>query len=466
MLFNSAEYLIFFLPLVALIAYWLPARLWGGFLLIASYTFYMSWEPRFGALILGVTAISYATGRLLSNHRHAKVILILGLAGNLGTLFIFKYLGFAARSADALMLLVSGPRVPVPDLILPIGISFYVLQSSGYLFDVYREKTAAERRFVTFALYVSFFPQLVAGPIERAGNLLPQLRERVRPKIAEIKLGLWLIIWGLFKKIVIADAVAPLVNTVYANPENFSGLECLAATYLFAFQVFCDFSGYSHIAIGSAKLLGVNLMENFRQPFFAKDVIDLWRRWHISLSTWFRDYVYVPLGGNRNRYLRNVMAVFVLSGFWHGANNTFVVWGAFHGIWMLAHSWVHKLRGGSTFKGRFTILRIALTFNLFVISLVFFRAENMSDAMTIMNQIFIECSLGFDIEHLGVRSFGLSATLFFIAVMECVHVFEYRTPDFIRDCHPAVRWGLAIFFLNSIFYFGHFTSEPFLYFRF
>ena len=337
MLFNSLEYFIFF-PLVVLGFFLLPGRLRWLFLLAASYFFYMSWKPSYAILILITTISTFylAKGMAGAEPRGRGWRLWLGLFLNFGILVVYKYANFAGQNLNALFGWLSLPiQVPAYDIVLPVGISFYTFQAIGYLLDVFHQREKAEPSLSRYALYVSFFPQLVAGPIERAGRLIPQLGGPARFDYFSAVSGLKLIAWGLFKKLVIADRLAALVNPIYADPTQWDPATLLLATYAFTFQIYCDFSGYSDIAIGSAQVMGIDLMTNFDRPYAATGIRQFWRRWHISLSTWFRDYLYFPLGGNRTspyRMYYNIMVVFLVCGLWHGAAWTFVVWGGLHGL--------------------------------------------------------------------------------------------------------------------------------------
>ena len=331
MFFNSLEFAVFF-PIVVGLYLLTPERFRWTLLLAASYYFYAAWKAEYLILILVSTLIDYTVALRMekaSNPAKRRSWLIVSLCSNLGILFSFKYFNFFNDSVrtvfDQFNIFYD---VPAFEVLLPVGISFYTFQTLSYTIDVYRGQRPAERHIGIFALYVAFFPQLVAGPIERSTRLLPQFFKKVELTYERTVDGLRLMLWGFFKKLVIADRVGAYVDVVYASPDDHSGMTVLIATYFFAFQIFCDFSGYSDIAIGSARILGYDLMDNFRRPYFSKSISEFWRRWHISLSTWFRDYVYIPLGGNRVvkwRWYYNLMVVFVVSGLWHGANWTFVV---------------------------------------------------------------------------------------------------------------------------------------------
>ena len=335
MLFNSLDFLLFF-PAVCLISHALRSlRARNLFLLVASYWFYMNWRAEYALLILWGTVLTWALSNLFAKAsnkpRLRKALLITGLVGVLAPLFIFKYLTFAATSIEAL-LRATGLKMQIPafELILPVGISFFSFQMIGYLVDVYKGNLQAEKSFSRYALFVSFFPQLVAGPIERARNLLPQFASLRKFDPALATDGVRMMLWGYFMKLCVAERVAPYVNAAYNNWERHNGTSLLLATFFFAFQIYCDFCGYSLIARGVAAVLGFRLMDNFKRPYLASSLKEFWRRWHISLSTWFMDYVYIPLGGNRCgrfRHAYNLFVTFLLSGIWHGANWTFIVWG-------------------------------------------------------------------------------------------------------------------------------------------
>lgn len=386
MLFNSFQYLFFF-PAVVFLYYSLPHRHRWILLLAASYLFYACWKPGYLILIFASTVVDYWAGLMMEGARtksRRRGFLFASLAVNLGLLFAFKYFNFFSSSLAGVFAFANLPA-PLPqfDILLPVGISFYTFQTLSYTIDVYRGERKAERHFGIFALYVSFFPQLVAGPIERSTRLLPQFREVHRFRETTAVSGLQLILWGLFKKIVIADRLAILVNGIYANPEAFPGPLLVLGTLAFAFQILCDFSGYSDIAIGSARVLGFKLMVNFKAPYFAASIGEFWKRWHISLSTWFRDYLYIPLGGSRvtfNRHLFNLLATFVVSGLWHGANWTFLAWGFLHGSYLIVEVLIGEKRLREVPRG----VRVLITFCLTNIAWVFFRAGSIADAFGIL----------------------------------------------------------------------------------
>lgn len=405
MLFNSGQFLLFF-PAVILLYYIIPAKhsiARRVFLLAASYYFYMCWNARYGLLILGATAVTYAAARLLSkteSPRKKKHIMTGGLCIIFAALAYFKYTNFLLENAERLLQSISpGASVPRFDILLPVGISFFTFQAAGYLIDVYRGQTPAETDFVRYALFVSFFPQLVAGPIERSRNLLGQLDCTNRFDYDRLRTGFLMMLQGYFMKIVIADRASVFVDTVFGSPDNLAGSLYIAAVTVFTFQIYCDFCGYSLIAIGAARILGVDLMQNFNAPYHGISVRDYWRRWHISLSTWFRDYVYIPLGGSRGgkvKYYRNLMITFLLSGLWHGASWNYVVWGGLNGFYQvlegLTDSFLHGKTGQKPDPARMgtgrKLFGTIRTFLAIDFAFIFFRARGLKDAFRILHQIF------------------------------------------------------------------------------
>lgn len=398
-LFHSLAFLVFF-PTVVALTFATPPRHRWALLLAASYYFYAAWKPEYLVLIVASTVVDYAVGLRLAETTggRKKWLLAASLTFNLGLLFAFKYADFFGASVQAAFRAANVMvDVPALELLLPVGISFYTFQTLSYTVDVYRGEREPERHLGRFALYVAFFPQLVAGPIERSTHLLPQLKTLPAFDADRVSRGLGLMLWGFFKKLVIADRAAVFVDAVYADPERFGGPTIIAATYLFAFQIYADFSGYSDIAVGTARVLGVELMENFERPYAARSITDFWRRWHISLSTWFRDYLYVPLGGGRvaaRQRLFNVAVVFLLSGLWHGANWTFVAWGVFHGLlfaitWALTGAW-HAATRTLSDEARSLLagaLGIPLTFHLVCLGWMFFRADDLGHLRVVLAQL-------------------------------------------------------------------------------
>ncbi len=396
MLFNSIDFAIF-LPIVFAL-YWLlkdHLKLQNLFVVFASYVFYGWWDWRFLSLILFSTLVDYLVGIKLENSsskKARKALLFLSLVTNLGLLGFFKYYNFFLDNFTAAFSFFGTPiNGDSLDIVLPVGISFYTFQTLSYTIDIYRNNLKPTRDFISFAAFVSFFPQLVAGPIERAVHLLPQFFKKRVFNYGLAVDGCRQILWGLFKKVVIADNCAYYVNMIFDNPGQHSGSTLLLGSVLFAFQIYGDFSGYSDIAIGVSRLFGFDLMKNFAFPYFSRDIAEFWRRWHISLSTWFRDYLYIPLGGSKGSkwfQIRNIMIIFVVSGFWHGANWTFIVWGALNALYFLPLMILGKNRKnldtageGQLFPGLKTVLSIALTFLLTCLAWIFFRSESIAHAM-------------------------------------------------------------------------------------
>jgi alginate O-acetyltransferase complex protein AlgI len=481
MLFNSVEYFVF-LPIAAVVFFALPVRVRWLWLLGASWFFYGSYSPPYLALFIANTAVAYVAGLLLERAQATRVrrAVAFGAGGLLlGTLFVFKYLDFVAGALVRVLGFAGLTLTLAPlSLTLPVGVSFYTFQALAYVVDVYRRQVPAERHPGIFALYKAFFAQLVAGPIERPQRLLPQLHRPTRLEYARVATGASMILWGLFKKVVIADRLAIYVNEVYDHPGSYQGLPVIVATYLFAFQIYCDFSGYSDIAVGSARLFGYDLMQNFDRPYLSRSTREFWTRWHISLSSWFRDYVYIPLGGNRVAPWRNqlnLLIVFVLSGAWHGAAWTFVVWGALHGGYLLVGLWTAGVRSavaravGLTRVPRLhALLERVVVFHLVTLAWLFFRAKDLGSAWTLLlNALSIRLSP----RELLVRTMGayelmigLGAILFMLAL----HLWQKgaNTADFLASRGTPTRWGLQYLLLVSILLFGEFNLTEFIYFQF
>ena len=390
MIFNSLDFIVFFI-FFSLCFFSIKPKYRWFLLLIASYFFYMYWKWEFIFLIIFSTLTDFYCGLKMSQKilkREKKVYLLLSLVTNLGLLFFFKYFNFFTDS----ILSISGNIYEPLNIILPMGISFYTFQTMAYSIDVYKGKVQAETHLGKFALYVSFFPQLVAGPIERAEKLLPQFQNNTNKlSFNNLISGITQILFGLYKKVVVADLIAIYVQSIYGNYELYTGFTLLFATYLFAIQIYCDFSGYSDIAIGSARILGYDLMENFKTPYFSKSITEFWRRWHISLSSWLRDYLYINLGGNKKGRIltyRNLMITMLLGGLWHGASWNFVIWGFLHGLYLGLE---RVFNFPSYIDSKSTITKIisgVITFNLVSLAWVFFRAENFTNAIGIISRIF------------------------------------------------------------------------------
>lgn len=391
MLFNSNAFYIFF-PIVFAV-YWLtPRRYRWGVLLVSSYYFYMSWNAKYVLLILLTTVVSYGTALLIERtpeRRKRKLFMGFALFVCLGLLVVFKYFNFLSSSVTQLLKSLSLPMSEITlNLILPVGISFYTFQTLGYVIDVYKGKTKACAHFGRYAVFVSFFPLLLAGPIERAEHLLPQLEKEHSFDADKAVSGAKLIAWGYFKKIAIADIVISCVDAVYSQPHSYTGMALATAVFLYSFQVYCDFSGYSDIARGVARLLDIDLMTNFRSPYFASSLKEFWSRWHISLSTWFRDYIYIPLGGSRAGAWRtrfNLLLTFLVSGLWHGASWNFVIWGGLHGLGQIMEKeWKRRFPGGKKERRWPGVL---LTFAFVSVTWIFFRAVTLSDAWYVLTHM-------------------------------------------------------------------------------
>ncbi len=483
MLFNSIEFALF-LPLTFL-CYWglfrKSLQVQNLFLLAVSYLFYGWWDYRFLALIAFSSLIDFYAGRRLHQAQEPRIRkrwLALSLGTNLGLLGVFKYYDFFIHSlVDSFAGAGIALSVPSLSIILPVGISFYTFQTLSYTLDIYRGKLKPTEDLVTFFTFVSFFPQLVAGPIERATHLLPQFQRPRTFSLAEGRKGLELILWGLFKKVVIADRLAAYVEIVYSAPENFSGLPVILATVFFAFQIYCDFSGYSDMAIGTAKLFGFDLMVNFRTPYFSRSLKEFWSRWHISLSTWFRDYVYIPLGGNRAstaRWLGNLLITFLVSGLWHGANWTFVIWGGIHGIISAGEAWLDKTGRMPQLPG--LISRI-FTFGIVCLAWVFFRAATVNDALHLLGSMPEDLSLQLS----SVHEFGMALRTFIASRQEFTYTllslglflsldWLMGQKDFATLLQATPRWRRQLLYYVLVawtLYFGAFNqSAQFIYFQF
>ena len=415
MTFNSWEFLIFY-PIVALLYFILPKKLKWPMLLIASYYFYAFYQAELIFLIVGTTFISWISSLVIERTERRgvkKLMLTLTLVVCFGVLFLYKYFNFMAGSVVSLVELFGGTTPPIVlNLVLPVGISFYTFQTLSYVIDVYRAEVKTERNFFFYALFVSFFPQLVAGPIERPNNLIPQLKKPQKWSNENAIKGAKHMMVGFFKKIVVADLVSVYVNSVYNSPEKATGLGVIIATALFAVQIYCDFSGYTDIAIGCARIMGIRLMKNFDHPYTATTIKEFWGRWHISLSTWFKDYLYFPLGGSRcsrPRHLLNLMIVFAVSGLWHGAAWTFVIWGALHGVYQVIGTLTIKKRnalieriGLSTAHPAVVWTRRVITFILVDFAWLFFRANSISDAFTLIGKLGVGVPIGTTIEAMGL----------------------------------------------------------------
>ncbi len=478
MLFNSFIFFIF-LGFVLPVFYLLPKKSSRNvFLLVASYFFYGYWDWRFCGLLLFSTLADYFIGARLYNtvnpHRR-KLLLILSLSVNLGVLGFFKYFNFFIGSFERIIhIFNSNLDFLHLNIILPVGISFYTFQSLSYTIDIYRKKLKPIHNLVDFALFVSFFPQLVAGPIERASNLLPQLSKKNNPTKQQISEGIVLIITGLFRKVMIGDTAGRYVDHIFANPDIYTSGELLFALFLFAIQIYADFSGYSHIARGTAKLFGIEVMKNFEQPYFSRNITEFWRRWHISLSSWLKDYLYISLGGNRKGVKRtyiNVMLTMLLGGLWHGASWNFVIWGGLHGLFLCIHKYF--LRGKKIIRQNFKYknlsgflkfsIQVIATNVLVIFSWVFFRSVKWENTGTFFSKM-----LHWESSPFSLLMFSIAAGyLLMIALMDTL---EYRTNNhtyLLQIKTGSIRYGIltSLFVVTLLFMFQS-KPLPFVYFQF
>lgn len=498
MLFNSIDFLVFF-PIVVTVYFVIPQKVKTIWLLAASYYFYMSWNAKYAILILTSTIITYVSGLMiekvkgaeleaLRKEKYLKAVVACSFILNLGILFYFKYINFALNTLGKLLgLLRISMKMPAFDILLPVGISFYTFQALSYTMDVYRGEIYAEKNFLKYALFVSFFPQLVAGPIERSKNLIKQLSVPGKFDFDNFREGILLMIWGYFLKIVLADRIALYVDTVYKDHVTYGGWYLIVATVLFAVQIYCDFGGYSVIAMGAARVLGIKLMENFDAPYISFSVAQFWRKWHISLTSWFKDYLYIPLGGNRKGKLRkyiNIMIVFLVSGLWHGASFSFIIWGGLNGFYQIAaevlmpaRERVRKLLKINAGARWFKLLQGLGTFVLVDLAWVFFRASGAREALAIIRQmitadnfnILLDGSLyncGMDLSNFVLMILGIAL----LAAADCLKYKGIRIRDVIlRQVYP-VRWAVYTLAILAVLVFGiwgpAFDKASFIYFQF
>lgn len=473
MLFNSFAYAVF-LPCVFLLYWTLPDKCRWVLLLVSSYYFYMRWNAKYALLIAGTTLVSYLCALFIEKTDRVlwkKALVFLAVSVSLAVLYVFKYFNFS-MDLLARFFPVSPARL---NFLLPVGISFYTFQTLSYVIDVYKGGGKTERHLGVYAAFVAFFPQLVAGPIERADNLMPQIRKGRAFDYGAACYGVRLILWGLYKKMVVADNLAVWVDRVYGGVASFSGFSLFLATVFFSIQIYCDFSGYSDIARGSAKLLNIDLVENFKSPYFSASIREFWSRWHISLSTWFRDYVYIPMGGNRvskSRNICNTLATFLVSGLWHGAGLTYLVWGGVHGAGQVYENafGVQKCRA----RDIYWWLRVACIFGFATFAWVFFRAANVHDAWYVLRNMFSGAGSGkaYVIAGLGALGIGKS-TAWKILVLYCLPVFLYDYLSLERDIclwmgrqHAAARYAYVIGMAVLILVFGYAGQSSFVYFQF
>ncbi len=498
MLFNSFPFLIFF-PIVVLVYYAIPHRFRYLWLLVTSYYFYMSWYPKWAILLLFSTVITWLSGLILERIKcqdweeskktfWKKWCVFFSFGANLAMLGVFKYTNFVLENLNRLLAVCRMEALDVSfGLALPVGISFYVFQALSYTMDVYRDDIYAEKNFLKYALFVSFFPQLVAGPIERSKNLLRQIDTKKRLTRDRFLEGMLLMLWGYFLKLVIADRIALFVDPVYEQDTVFTGWYLIVASVLFAFQIYCDFAGYSTIAVGAAKVMGFELMENFDCPYFSRSVAEFWRRWHISLTSWFRDYLYIPLGGSRKgkgKKYRNIMIVFLVSGLWHGANWTYVIWGGLNGVFQVLGELTKRFRRklGAVFGARpdttgHKLLEAGITFALVDFAWIFFRAESLPSAVRILNSIFHARNIWilFDgsLYEAGLDQKNFWILLLSLAILFFADALKHRGVRLSKSLLRQEWWVLyAVFFVGvfSILVFGiwgsSYSAGSFIYFQF
>jgi alginate O-acetyltransferase complex protein AlgI len=478
MLFNSIQFLSFYI-VVLFLFFTLPQRFRWILLLVASLYFYMCWRPAYVVFLLFVIVVDYSVGIALDKSQDVtirRLLLGVSLFANLGLLFTFKYFNFFSHTVQSLV----QHKMPTLALVLPIGISFHVFQSLGYTIDVYRRKQKAEHRLGIFAVFVSFFPQLVAGPIERPQNLLGQFDRHHQLRYENVRSGCLLALWGLIKKLCIADLMAPAVNKIYASPESHAGPILFLGTVFFAIQIYCDFSGYTDIARGVARIMGFELMLNFRRPYFALSIKEFWQRWHISLSTWFRDYVYFPLGGSRVESWRNawnLMVVFVVSGLWHGSAWTYVLWGVLHGMYLAFGTLTRDARNAIIRKAHVSgthLLSAAqwlLTMNFVLVGWVFFRASSVTNAFYIVSHMYRPARLHMhDVMYgLGLPRLETMIAFFMTAVLFIVDYILEKQPAFVLarlwTLRP-LRWTVYVTAIYALIVFGVWEKVQFIYFQF
>lgn len=495
MLFNSIEFLIFF-PVVTTLYFLLPHRFRWFLLFVSSCIFYAAAIPAYLLILFALIVIDYFAAILVEQHtgKKRKMFLVVSILSMCLALFIFKYFNFFNANITALARLLDwNYSVDALKLLLPIGLSFHTFQSLSYVIEVYRGHQKAERNFGIYALYVMFYPQLVAGPIERPKNLLHQFYEEHYFDYQRVVDGLKLMLWGLFKKVVIADRLSVLVNEVYGNPSGHQGFLLVIATVFFAFQIFCDFSGYSDMAIGSAQVMGFKLMDNFNRPYFSKSIAEFWKRWHISLSSWFRDYIYIPLGGNRVPQWRmccNLFLTFLLSGLWHGANWTFVIWGGLNGFYMVFSILTHNPRkklvqwtGLDRHPKAHKYLNVMVVFSLVCLGWIFFRARNVEDALYIVHTIgrwmfdVVMCLIHGQIKSLaslfslkwsGMTSSELGIAFASIIFLLFVHSIQRHGSirHMLRGAPVYLRWAFYELLFLAVLFLGVFNKMQFIYFQF
>ena len=468
MIFNSFNFIVMF-PLIFLLYYAIPAKYTKGrnmFLLLVSYLLYLQWKPVYALILLGVTAVTYYAAIEVENSKHPKRILTAGVLVALLPLAFFKYFNFINDSiSQALSIVGLNFHLAGLNWAVPIGISFFTFQALGYLWDVYYKRDKAEHDFLTYALFVSFFPSILSGPINKASLVIPQLKQ-LRPYFDYSKAveGLKMLLWGMFMKVVVADRVALYVDTVLPSYENYTGLSCFVASTLYTIQIYADFAGYSLMAIGVGKVLGFELTENFHRPYFAVSVTDFWHRWHISLSTWLKDYIYIPMGGSRCSKLRNywnIFVTFLVSGIWHGANWTFIVWGCIHGICQIVEKMLGQQKCNYGWLGK--SVKIVITFLLVNFAWIFFRMPTLADACGVIGRIFdpsLPMTVYIDlIPNLPFTILGVGL----LAMKDIRDEFMSGRFLLMNNKSKFVRWLTYIVLLVLIMITGVFGADQFIY---
>lgn len=478
MLFNSLSFALF-LPVVFLL-YWFATKgnlkLQNILLLVSSYFFYACWDYRFLFLLIFSTLLDYSTGIKMFNtnsKKNKRFWLWLSIIINLGFLGVFKYYNFFITSfAQGLSLVGLKINYTTLKVILPVGISFYTFHGLSYVIDIYNNKIKPEKNFIDYSVFVSFFPLLVAGPIERATHLLPQIQQKRTFDYAKAVDGLRQILWGLFKKMVIADTCAEYANQIFNNPDSYNGSAHLLGAIFFTFQIYGDFSGYSDIALGTARLFGIDLLRNFAFPYFSRDIAEFWRRWHISLSSWFRDYLYIPLGGSKGSTwmkVRNTFVIFLVSGFWHGANWTFIAWGLLNALYIMPSVFFNTNRDnleivakGKLFPTLKEVLSIGITFSLTVVAWIFFRADSISHAFEYISAIFSNSLIASP----GIHPIPIIILIIIFMIIEWIgREQQYAIAVIGKNWSRPLRWGFYLLIVESIMLFAG-TQQQFIYFEF
>ncbi|MBR3468577.1 MAG: MBOAT family protein [Lachnospiraceae bacterium] len=494
MQFNSVQFLVFF-PIVVGIYFLIPKKFKYLWLLVTSYFFYMSWNAKYALLIAFSTIITYLAGLFLGktdDKKKKNLIVAASFTVNLGILAFFKYFDFLLGNVNGILSAVGLKIINNPfDVLLPVGISFYTFQALGYTIDVYRKEIEPEKNFFRYALFVSFFPQLVAGPIERSKNLLGQIDEMSKKRLwdySKIVSGFGLMLWGMFQKVVVADRCAVFVDAVHANLFAAGTVETVASAILFSIQIYCDFAGYSAVAIGAARVMGFSLMENFNTPYFATSIQDFWRRWHVSLSSWFRDYLYIPLGGSRCSKLkkyRNIMITFLASGLWHGASWTFVFWGGLHGAFQIIGDLLRPIKQkiNDFFKVKteafsYKLGQIMITYGLTTFAWIFFRARTWENLILYFNRMLTKPNLwivfGGGLDYLNINRDDVKIVVAFLGILLLGEIVRYvkkvDVGEYLWQQNLWFRIGVFIVLIVIILVYGeygiHFDSGKFIYFDF